>query len=414
MPADSETLPRDAEQSNAEAPQRDAIRRLPLAPVGGWRWLWRKQEAATTNSTITPKQPSFTVSRPRRMRRCGRATLLWVFFWYSVLTAISLLFQHRWQRTGPANEERKWPVLRQLASRDPEQSLVVMLGSSRACWAFRAGALNGRKDSDGQPLTFYNFGIPATGPISELFCLRDMLAEGIRPRLLLIEFLPPLMCEHQRGALTEEGMIGFESLSAHRFLQWFPYLHRPGKYTRLWLEGRIAPWYSFRRQLQLEVKCLTNGQPFPTHEPIDAWGWHIPVFAVPFPAFERARRLEVAYGGYFPGLNRFRLGKKPTEALHELLDLCRREQIPAALVVMPESSQFRNWYSDEGKTALRGLLDEVSQTYGVPVINAQCWVADEDFEDGHHTQLHGAEVFTAGLHAELAHLLERSKSAKSE
>lgn len=327
--------------------------------------------------------------------------------WYAVVLVIPILLQHRWQRIGPAHEARKWPALRQLVSTQPDRPLVLMLGSSRGCWAFRAGCLNGMTDSDGQKLKVYNFGIPATGPISALFYLRDMLAEGIRPRFLLIEYLPPLMCEAQRGSLTEEGMTGFESLSARRILQWLPYLYRPEKRARLWLEARINPWYTFRRQIQLELRCLALGERFPTYELIDDWGWHIAA-PVPLPAAERERRLEVARGGYSPGLGKFRLGKKPTRALREILDLCRRERIPSALVLMPESSEFRSWYSDDANNAIHGELEELHQAYGVPVIDAQRWLDNDDFEDGHHTLLHGADVFTSRLYAELSRLLAQS------
>jgi hypothetical protein len=339
--------------------------------------------------------------------------LIWALVWYAVVLVVPLVLQHRWQRIGPAHEARKWPALQQLVSNHTDRPLLVMLGSSRGCWAFRAGSLNGMPDSEGRPLSAYNFGIPATGPISELFYLRDMLAQGIRPRFLLIEFLPPLMCEAQRGALTEEGMTGFENVSARRFLQWLPYLYRPEKRARLWLEARINPWYAFRRQIQLELRCLALRQKFPTYEPIDDWGWHISA-PLPFPAEERERRMESARGGYSPGLGHFRLGKKPTKALRELLDLCRQEKIPAALVLMPESSEFRSWYSEDGKTAIHNLLDDLRQTYGFPVIDAENWLADEDFEDGHHTLLHGADVFTFRLHAELLALMGRSKSVNSD
>jgi hypothetical protein len=268
-------------------------------------------------------------------------------------------------------------------------------------------------DNDGRPMSVFNFGIPATGPISELFYLRDMLAEGIRPSYLLIEFLPPLLCEAQRGALTEEGMTGFEDTSARRFLQWLPYLNRPEKRGRHWLEARINPWHSYRRQVQLELKCLAAGEPFPSYEPIDDFGWHI-ASTVPFPEDQRDKRVEQARGGYSPGLSRFRLGKKPTRALRELLDLCRSEKIPAALVVMPESSEFRSWYSEEAKKAIYDFLSELHQTYGIPIVDADRWLADPDFEDGHHTLLHGADVFTYRLHAELPRLLAQFKAVKSD
>jgi hypothetical protein len=337
--------------------------------------------------------------------------VLWGLLWYAVVQLFPLFFMERWQLIGTANEAWKWPALRRLVAEKPDRPLLLMLGSSRACWAFRAGDLDGMADSDGRPLRVYNFGIPATGPIYQLFYLQDLLAEGIRPRFVLIEVLPPLLCEAQRGALTEEGMTGFEWLTVHRLQQWMPYLRRPERRVRAWIQARIAPWYAFRRQLQFEFKCWTSGKPLPCYEPVDAWGWHFAA-PVPFPAAERERRLELAEKGYIPGLSRFRLGKVPTKATHELLDLCRQENIPAALIVMPESSEFRSWYSEEGKAAIQSLIKELSQTYETPVIDANCWLADEDFEDGHHALLHGAQVFTARLRVELPRLLAQSQAGK--
>lgn len=367
-------------------------------------------EASQTNKGRATASP---FARPRRMKCSGRALVFWVLFWYAVVQVIPISLEHRWQRIGTANEARKWPTLHRLVNRDPARPLLLMLGSSRTSHAFRAGCLDGMRDSDGRPLHVYNFGIPATGAISHLFYLRDMLAAGIRPRFVLVECLPPLLCEAQRGALTEEGMIGFESLGARRLWQWMPYLNRPEKRAHAWLEARVAPWYTFRRQIQLELKCLAERKPFPTYQPVDDWGWTVSTLA-PFPAEERARRLDIARGGYFAGLNRFHLGKKPTQAMREILDLCRRENIPTALVVMPESSEFRSWYSDEAKTQIHDLLQELSRTYDAPILNANCWVADEDFEDGHHPLLHGADVFTYRLAQELPRLLARSKVAKSD
>lgn len=395
--------------SREHAPQ-PRIRRLPLAPVGGWRWVGKTRKLFGDENFQSPApRPVLTVARPRRMKRGARTLLLWTLFWYAVVQILPLLFKDRWQAIGTAIEGWKWPALRELVAEKPDRPLLLMLGSSRTCWACRAGDLNGMPDSDGRPLHVYNFGIPTSGPIYELFYLRDMLAEGIRPRFVLIELLTPLLNESQRGALTEETMTGFEWQTIHRLRQWMPYLHRRERRLRAWIQARIAPWYAFRRQLHMELQCWIAGKPFPVYEPVDAWGCHI---ASPFPlsAAERERRLKSDEQGYSSGLSRFRLGKMPAKATHELLDLCRQENIPFALVVMPETSAFHSWYSEDGKAAIHDLIEELKRTYEVPVIDATYWLADEDFEDGHHTGLHGAQVFTTRLRAELPRLLAQSQA----
>ncbi|HJU28669.1 MAG TPA: hypothetical protein VJ718_05840 [Candidatus Binataceae bacterium] len=339
--------------------------------------------------------------------RSGRTIALWCLAWYVAIQLPILLIKDRWQTIGPAHEARKWPALRKLAVHNTERPLVLMLGSSRTCWAFQAGPLNGLPGPDGQPLRVYNFGIPATGPIHELLYLRDMLAQGIRPRLLLVEFLPPLLCAHQRGALSEENMKGFAHVSARDFMRLLPYMSRPGRRGREWVEARIAPSFAFRRQIQCEIVDWALGiSPHPFSSEIDAGGWHI-LSPEPLPDEERTRRVQMAHEGFLPSLSNYHLSDVAAGALRDLFELCRREQIPTALVLMPESSEFRSWYSAEARSASRGLLEELSRAYDAPIIDAEKWIADEDFEDGQHVLLRGANVFTHHLWGEIERLLAR-------
>lgn len=415
-PLDAEKPPLDQTQPNVESPNSPPIRRLPLAPVGGLYWLRYKREKPADNLAPGPRTrpllvSPLIVSRSRRMKLRGRTVLLWVLFWYVAFQIAPTLLKERWYRVGPHYEHQKWPELEKLVAEDPKRPLLAMIGSSRTAWDFQASALDGMHDSDGRPMLVYNFGVPSTGPIFQLFCLRDMLAKGIRPRFLLIEVLPPLLCERQRGILCEDSMLEVESFTARRMLQWIPYLQHPKKWINYWLESRLAPCYVFRGPLLGELKSLVTGKPMPKHSPLDRRGWHI-ALPFPLPVSQHENLLMTARAGYGPGLMNFRLGKTQYRAIHELLDLCRREKIPSALVLMPEDSHFRSWYSLEAKTAVSNLLDELTQTYGVEVINAQRWLPDYDFEDGHHALLDGALNFTQRLHAELPRLLDQTKSVK--
>lgn len=411
-PTDAQMPPPDATIPSSEAEPRPRLRRLPLAPVGGWLWIRSKRQSSQGELLRPEKRHAavLTLRRGRRMKRCARAVWLWGLLWYAVVQLFPILLKDRWAPIGAAAERQKWPALRRLATQDPDRPLLLMLGSSRTGHALRASALDGMPDYDGRPLSVYNFGIPASGgPIHQLLFLRDMLAEGIRPRLLLVEVCPCFLGANRRGTVTEEDLTGFEWMSARRFLQWYPYLCRRGKRMHAWLQARINSWYAFRRQLHVELTCWLTGAPLPSsyYEPIDDWGWQV---APPMlPSVERQRRFENVRAGYAEGLRHFQLGKKPAKALYELFDLCRREKIPTVVVLMPESSVMRGWYSENAKARIRHLVEDLSRTYGCPVLDANCWIADDDFEDGHHTLLHGADVFTSRLAAELPRFLAQSK-----
>ncbi|HEY7327914.1 MAG TPA: hypothetical protein VH592_09755 [Gemmataceae bacterium] len=404
MPLIEQTRPK------LESPQPPSVRRVPLAPVGGWYWLQGKQERTAPQTALPAGRPSIRVLRARCLKSYGRRAMLWVLFWYVAFQIVPTVLKDRWHRIGPHYEQHKWPELEQLVAKYPDRPLVLMVGSSRTAWDFHAGALDGMPDSDGRPMLVYNFGVPTTGPCFQLFCLRDMLAKGIRPRFLLIEFLPPLLCEPKRGYVTEDGMLELESLPLRRMAQWIPYLRNPKKSANLWLETRVAPCYTFRNQLVAEAKSLASGQQLPKHAPIDDRGWHVALPVLDPMVHQNA--LAAARMGYGQALMNFQLGKAQYRAVRELFELCRREKIPSALVLMPEDSHFRSWYSPEAKTAVRNLLGELKQTYGVECIDAQSWLPDHDFEDGHHALLNGALAFTRRIRNELPRLLAQSDAVK--
>jgi len=63
-------------------------------------------------------------------------------------------------------------------------------------------------------------------------------------------------------------------------------------------------------------------------------------------------------------------GGEPLELLASLLDLCRREQIPTAMVMMPEGRTYRDWYGPGKLQQFRVMLDGLSHRFGIPVIEA--------------------------------------------
>lgn len=347
-----------------------------------------------------------SLARPRRLRQRGRAVALWALALYALAQLAAVPIKDRWRPGQVINEDCKWLRLRQLTAAEPDRPLVLMLGSSRTAWAFRAGRLNGMPGPGGRPLLVYNYGVPAAGPIHEWLYLRELLDANIRPRLLLVEFLPPLLGERRRGVTSEEGMTEFAWFTVRQFLRVAGYFSTSGHKGRTWFEAHVAPWYAFRTHLHDDLKellCGTRQEPIPA---VDEWGWRI-LPEQPPSTEERANNTRVAREMYGPGLGEFRAAAGPIRALHDLLARCRRERIKVALVRMPESAWFRALYSPEATATARGVLDDLGRKYAVDVIDARRWLADNDFWDGHHAAATGAEAFTARLRGEVQRLLPR-------
>jgi hypothetical protein len=346
--------------------------------------------------------------RSRRLERSARPVLLWSLGFYALAVIALNVLMDRW---CPAPFEKvyriKWEGLCELARREPGRPLVVMLGSSRTDGALQAGRLNGLAGPNGRPIVAYNFGVPAAGPMHEYQYLRDMLDEGIRPCLLLVEFLPPLFNEPHSRLISEENWAAADWMSLHQYVRLYPYLARPGRKASEWIAARVAPWYVHRFSLHGWVLELLHPpqDPSPVPYPHDEWGCRCPE---PLTPEVKAARALVARD-YIPSLGHFHLGQGPTRAMHDLLERCRCEQIPVVLVLTPESSTFRSWYQPECLQTMRDLLDQLRASYGVEVIDATHWLDDDDFMDGHHLDVRGMDKFTARMGHEVERLLRCQK-----
>jgi hypothetical protein len=348
---------------------------------------------------------SLTFARARRMKKRAPAAFLWALAFYVAAQAFLVAAVSRWNPHMPTRVlVKKRKRLWELAKRKGDRPLLVMLGSSRTEGAFEARRLDGLPGPGGKPLLAYNYGVPTNGPVCELTNLREMLEAGIRPSLLLVEFLPPLLNEPQRGFTSEEAWMQPPWISASRYLKMRPYFSRPARMQRRWLAARLAPWYVLRDRVHGQILRKLTLQEWPKPRPHDPWGElldHSPAHSN-----EDLRRW-VAFDMYYASLQNFRLGKKQCQAMRDLVALCRHEKIPVVLVLLPESTEFRRWYLPEGLAATHRVLDELRADFGVPVIDGADWVADADFVDGHHVRRNGARVFTLRLIDELRPFLPR-------
>jgi hypothetical protein len=237
-----------------------------------------------------------------------------------------------------------------------------------------------------------------------------MLESGVRPHVLVVELLPALMNEPTRGVSSEELWVAGRWLSLREFARLWPYCARPTRKGRDWLQARLAPCYAFRSELESRLMARWFPQVAPPAPmfPHDAWGHQPPEWLGPG---HRAQSRGKVHDMYEDSLRNFRLGQGASQAMRDMVAHCRREGIAVVVVLMPESSTFRGWYPPEGKAEVRRLLAELHDRYGADVIDANEWVADADFIDGHHVYQSGASRFTARLSAELRRVLARSERA---
>ena len=68
-----------------------------------------------------------------------------------------------------------------------------------------------------------------------------------------------------------------------------------------------------------------------------------------------------------------------------------------ALVLMPEGPAFRTFYPADAWRQIRGFVDTLKGEYGIPIVNARDWMAEEDFLDSHHLLPSAATVFSERL-----------------
>jgi hypothetical protein len=275
---------------------------------------------------------------------------------------------------------------------------IMMLGTSRAAYGLKAGELEAQLAGElDRPLVVFNFGIPAAGPFSQLLSLHRLLEEGIRPSLLLLEVLPPLL-QAQDPVPAEARWLPARRLRLSE-IALLEQLDFPTAELRCdWWRGLLAPWHTHR--FALVSRLAPAWLPWSLREEWadgqDDCGWTEPIGPAKTPEGRR-RDLEIArlqYAAMFAG---YKLGGPSARAQQELLEVCRREGIPAALVLMPEGSLFRSWYPPGAWDQVESFLQRLRREYGIPIINAREWMDDDDFSDSHHLTVHGASRFTERL-----------------
>jgi hypothetical protein len=259
---------------------------------------------------------------------------------------------------------------------------------------------------DGKCPLVFNMSLTASGPVMDLLCLRRLLARGIHPQYLLVEVLPPRLYYDQT---LEDGIppvppyrLRWSDLACLR-----THGNRPWNSYRTWGEMQMAPWFSNRfcllsHYLPKWVPAEIRVRESIWNEVIDPFGWVKTPPDTSVTPEQYRKGVELARAAYAaPFGPSFHVSSIADEALRDLLDTCRREQISVALFLMPEGSDFRSWYSPAVRANIDTYLDGLCHDYAIPLVDATHWFPDDCFSDSHHLLCRGATLFTERLGREV-------------
>lgn len=323
-------------------------------------------------------------------RRRARASVLWTLLAFVVLQlGLGALLQSGviTPRDSTAFTYRALRLRERLERRDERPFLAVMFGSSRVRNGWQAGVVEKSLVPwvDRKPLV-YNFGVVGGGHIYSYYSLERLMAEGIRPDLVLIEMFPPFLAQQ---AITELQWFGDR--------EWSAQVSDEGlrsdvqDFSQPWWETWLIPWYTYRFYL-LNVIAP---ELLPAHlrgndlKHADDFGW-VANWAPP-QTQQSVEHVRTQFASHFAG---FRLGGPSVQSLRRAIDLCERNGIRVALVLLPEASEMRGWYSADMENQVERFMNHLRNETSVTIADAREWINDEEFSDANHLRASGAAAFT--------------------
>jgi hypothetical protein len=263
------------------------------------------------------------------------------------------------------------------AAEHPDRPLGVVLGSSRAVWAFRPEQL------PESGVCWVNAAHTGGGPTLSRLILHRLLRDGVRPAAVALEVMPTFFVKENNRFVS--GHFAGSELPLMR-----AYADKPLDYdyhflrhrlTRLGDLGRVADPFAGR----------TPPHPrggFPAHEEEVS------------PA-ERARRTALAHAANAPHLQKLAARPAADRAFRDTLREATDHGIAVVVLRMPEGPTFRSWYDPAALARFDAYVAAVAAEHGAAVVDARLWLEEDDFYDSHHALRRGADKFTARFAREL-------------
>jgi hypothetical protein len=321
--------------------------------------------------------------------------------------ALAAHIEFRRPRLGDAEYAIKLERLHGLKAAQGPRPLVVFIGSSRVEMGVRPDFIPGGLAP--QAPAVFNMGITGSLQLQNQLTLRRLVRHGYRPDEVFLEVMPYLLiATHGRDHDTEDDLVRYrlrledlpllgghavDALPAH--LKSFRWVLLPWYERRFQLLNRYAPeWVEPLKRSAGDYAFWEQ-----TIGPLGWAGWGEPVVPEPVRRLraEHVRQLVGAPFGPDP------ISAHADRTLRQSLEFCRRQGIRVSLLVMPESSDVRGWFSPQTHRMVNDYLAGLSRAYGAEVVDARDWLPDDHFADEQHLLVNGANVFSIHLGRRVLH-----------
>lgn len=284
---------------------------------------------------------------------------------------------------------RKLAGLRARLAESGEKPLVLVLGSSRVSMGLRPAVLE-----PNTPALVYNGSMIGSGPLLQSLALRRYWDDGVRPSVVVLEVWAPFL--KSDGPYLEEARIDVNRLAWADLAQLLPYSRDPHKLRTAWRQARLNPWYSHRylilNRLVPAMLPWFQRRDF-AWEPVDGWGWLPSNNVSPNPE-SRRQRLELTRQHYDFIFNDYTITPVADRAMRDCIGTAQKLGLAVALLQMPESSEFRAFYSPQMQATVDAYFQSLQTEFAVPLIDGRTWNEDDDLIDGFHLTRDGAIRFT--------------------
>jgi hypothetical protein len=345
--------------------------------------------------------------RGKSGRRTARAVIIWgVVAFVAVQAAVAASADLLAPEVYDPEYAARLARLQARRAEHPDRPLLLLLGSSRTGQLFRPEQMPPLADTDGRTVLPFNFSRNGGGPVYSRLAYSRLCQENLKPDWVVVELMPALMtARYERYFYTSVTAGELRDLaryiSGRRAVGFYAKLHLlPGYKNRTGLLRSVAPSW-----------VMPGGADDP-EATIDALGGEGKRIRPSMPDAERRAEDARVSAGYAEILANYAIDPGADRALRDLLRACREGGTRVAVIRTPESTTFRAAYRPDALATLDAYAADLTREFGVKVIDARRWLADEQFEDGHHPLLSGQVTFTARLHREVLVPLAASQPGK--